>query len=263
MDLPFFGHRPGRARRLILACLLAALLGGALCLPPLSARAEAAETDSATVTPPPAASLSRPDLEPLRTVGTATVASCLDGDTLTLTTRRTVRLAGIDTPEMKGRTGKPQYYARESRNLLREAARGQTVRLFQAGEKTQDRYGRIVADVQLHDGRSLSAFMLEQGAAYFYPHTDLTPAYQDWLRSLQARAIHERRGMWAWLLAQPFALQSYTGNKRSLRFFPADSREAQSIKPRNRVHFGTLMDAFLAGYAPARNASPWPEADAQ
>ena len=50
-------------------------------------------------------------------------------------------------------------------------------------------------------------------------------------------------------------------NKESRRFFPAASPDAQRIKPRNRVHFGTLMDAFLAGYAPARQTNPWPEAE--
>lgn len=31
------------------------------------------------------------------------------------------------------------------------------------------------------------------------------------------------------------------------------------MKPRNRIHFGTLMDAFMAGYAPARVCPFWPE----
>lgn len=255
-----FARRCAPESRLLPAGLLAVILwASAVCLPVMPSHAAEAivATQQETITAESATP--RPKLKPLGRLSRGTVANCLDGDTLTLTNRRTVRLAGIDTPEMRGRKGKPQYYAREARDLLRDVARGKAVSFFQAGKEEQDRYGRLVADVQLENGRSLNAVMLEEGAAYFYPHDDLAQDYQDWLRSLQARAIRERRGMWARLLSQPIALQSYTGNKRSLRFFPADSREAQSIKPRNRVHFGTLMDAFLAGYAPARNASPWPE----
>ena len=265
--LPFL---PGRTpRRLSLSFLVIALL----CAAPVMARDQAppsgaalvadardgAPEDVADAQEVPAAQ--RPVLPPHAAAPEAAVAACLDGDTLKLTSRRTVRLAGIDTPEMGRRGKQPQYYAREARELLNELSRGQDVVLYQPSDKQQDKYGRLIADVCLPDGRSLNALMLEAGAAFFYPHADLDPDYQAWLKSLQATAIHERRGMWAWILTQPFALKNYTGNKESRRFFPADSQEAQSIKPRNRVHFGTLMDAFLAGYAPVRRTNPWPDAE--
>ena len=100
--------------------------------------------------------------------------------------------------------------------------------------------------------------MIRNGAAYFYPHQDLSPQLQERLRNLQHEAIAGRRGMWAFLLSQPVAKNTYLGNKESLRFFPADCAEAQHIRPRNRVYFGNLMDAFMAGYAPARVCSFWP-----
>ena len=186
------------------------------------------------------------------------VARCFDGDTLKLTDRRVVRLAGIDTPELGRDNRKPQFYAREARQELDALAKGQKVRLFAAGVKSKDRHGRIVADVRLEDGRSLSDLMLERGAAFYYPHQDQSPQLQERLRGLQEQAINARRGLWAHLLSLPLAHQNYTGNRNSLRFFPADCPEAQHIKPRNRVYFGTLMDAFLAGYAPARVCQFWP-----
>lgn len=186
------------------------------------------------------------------------VARCFDGDTFKLTDRRVVRLAGIDTPEM-GRDHKAQYYAREARQELNALAKGQKVRLFAAGVKRKDHYGRIVADVRLEDGRSLNDLMIGRGAAFYYPHQDQNPHLQQRLRALQEQAINERRGLWAHLLSLPLARLNYTGNRDSLRFFPADCPEAQRIKPRNRVYFGTLMDAFLAGYAPARVCRFWPD----
>lgn len=188
----------------------------------------------------------------------ATVAHCFDGDTFKLTDRRVVRLAGTDSPELSKGGRKGQFFAREARDQLSTLVKGQQVQLLQAGVKHRDPHGRILAEVLLPDGTSLNEVMIRNGAAYFYPHQDLNPHLQERLRSLQHEAIAGRRGMWAFLLSQPVAKNTYLGNKESLRFFPADCAEAQHIRPRNRVYFGNLMDAFMAGYAPARVCPFWP-----
>lgn len=189
-----------------------------------------------------------------------TVAHCFDGDTLKLRDRRVVRLAGIDAPELGRGQAQPQYYAREAKAELERLAKGRQVLLRAAGENDHDRHGRLVAEAILEDGQSLNDLMVASGAAFFYPHRDLGPAFQEHLRELQAQAIHERRGLWAHLLSLPLAHETYVGNRASLRFFPVNCPEARHIKPRNRIHFGTLMDAFLAGYAPARVCVFWPAA---
>lgn len=217
------------------------------------------QTDALSAAPATVLPDALPHLEQMAVRGRTSVASCLDGDTMQLTDRRRVRLAGIDTPELRPRKGRPQFYAREARELLSSLVRGQEVLLFAVDAEGKDKYGRIVADVRLGDGRSLNGIMVREGAAFFYPHQGLDTAYQDWLLALQADAIRERRGMWAEVLSRPEALKNYTGNRNSLRFFPSDCPDARKIKPRNRIHFGTLMDAFMAGYAPARVCPFWPE----
>ncbi|MCI6333162.1 MAG: thermonuclease family protein, partial [Desulfovibrio piger] len=82
-----------------------------------------------------------PHLEQIAVRGKTSVASCLDGDTMQLTNRSRVRLAGIDTPELKPRKGKPQFYAREARELLTRLARGQEVRFFAVDKEGKDKYG--------------------------------------------------------------------------------------------------------------------------
>ncbi|WP_374289330.1 thermonuclease family protein [Desulfovibrio desulfuricans] len=186
------------------------------------------------------------------------VAKCFDGDTIKLTDRRTVRLAGIDTPEMDHGKTRPQYYAREAMDQLTQLAQGKEVRLVAVDAKGKDHYGRIVADVVLPDGRSLSDTLVRNGAAFVYPHSDLNPHFVERLRKFQHEAIAARRGLWAHLLTLPAAKKTYLGNRESMRFFPTDCAEVQHIKPRNRVFFGTLMDAFMAGYAPARPCNFWP-----
>ena len=186
------------------------------------------------------------------------VATCFDGDTVKLTDRRVVRLAGIDTPELHNGKEKPQYYSREALEELTSIARGKAVRLIAVDDQEKDRYGRLIADVLLPDGRSLSEFMITRGAAYVYPHKGLDEHYLERLRMLQIKAIAERRGMWRHILTIPAARNTYIGNRQSHRFFSANNLIVQDIKPRNRVLFGTLMDAFTAGYAPARPSPFWP-----
>lgn len=191
-----------------------------------------------------------------------TVAICFDGDTLKLTDRRIIRLAGIDSPETahkKHGAKQNQFYALQARNLLNKLARGKKIWLVYPGGEVQDRHGRLIADVRLQDGgSSLSDLMVSQGAAYVYAHRDLNPDLVDRLLELQKKAISERKGLWDTLLDLPIANKTYIGNRNSMRFFAADNPDIQKIKPRNRVSFGTLMDAFLAGYAPARPCPFWP-----
>lgn len=187
------------------------------------------------------------------------VAYCFDGDTIKLKDRRIVRLAGIDAPEKAHKDSPAQYYSRQARQLLEALARGKTVMLEFPGANIKDRYGRLVANVILPDGTSLNEKMVSAGAAFVYPHPDLSAEFIRELSELQSEAIQERRGLWDHLLSLPLAKRHYVGNRDSLRFFPAENcLPARQIRPRNQENFGTLMDAFLAGYAPARVCPFWP-----
>lgn len=186
-------------------------------------------------------------------------AYCFDGDTFKLRDRRIARLAGIDAPEVAHGDKNAQFFAKEAKQTLIELIKGKQVILEYPGIHDKDRYGRLIVEVKLPDGTSVNEALIERGAAFFYPHEDLGPEFQERLRKAQADAIDEKRGMWSEILGMPFAQNHYVGNKNSLRFFPADCPAAANIKPRNRVDFGNLMDAFLAGYAPARICPFWPE----
>lgn len=186
-------------------------------------------------------------------------AYCFDGDTFKMMERSVVRLAGIDAPEVAHNDSKAQYYSRQSKEALISLVKGKEVYLNFPGLKNKDNYGRLIAEVSLPDGVSVNETMVERGAAFFYPHRDLGPEFQERLKILQDDAIKQRRGMWKYILSSPIANKHYIGNRESLRFFPADCAEANRIKPRNKVNFANLMDAFLAGYAPARICPFWPE----
>lgn len=205
-------------------------------------------------------SLAAPALATEEAFAPAGVASrCMDGDTFQMADRRMIRLAGIDAPELPRGAKTPQYYSRQSRQALESLIKGKTVALSFPGLNLKDRHGRWLTEVKLEDGKSVNEDLVERGAAFFYPHPDLGPEFQEKLREAQADAINERRGMWEYVLSSPIAQKNYVGDEEILRFFPADCPDIGYIKPRNRVNFASLMDAFLAGYAPARVCPFWPE----
>ena len=73
------------------------------------------------------------------------IASCYDGDTCTTTSGERVRLACIDTPELRGKKAEPAP-ARAARDHLRNLLVGKKVGIRRI---TKDRYGRTVAELFL------------------------------------------------------------------------------------------------------------------
>lgn len=86
------------------------------------------------------------------------VIKVYDGDTITIASklpyessplyRLSVRLNGIDTPEIKGKTPDEKQAAKETRDVLSSMIMNKTVKL----ENIQsEKYGRLLADVYLGD----------------------------------------------------------------------------------------------------------------
>lgn len=95
------------------------------------------------------------------------VKSVYDGDTLTLTNGEKVRLACIDTPEMrntaKKKADKPAAIA--ARNYLSSLVNGSEVTVNRIGK---DLYGRTIARLFMPDGRELSAEMVKANHAVIF-----------------------------------------------------------------------------------------------
>ena len=74
---------------------------------------------------------------------TVFIKECYDGDTCTTLKGEKIRLACIDTPELKGLTANP-IPAKAARDYLNELIAGSTVSIRRI---TKDRYGRTVAEL--------------------------------------------------------------------------------------------------------------------
>jgi endonuclease YncB( thermonuclease family) len=99
-----------------------------------------------------------------QSVRIAEVARVIDGDTLTLTSGETIRLAGINTPEMayKSRPGEP--LAVEARDALQTQVSSGWVGV-ETAPQIKDRYGRTLAYLFTSDGASIQAALLRAGLA--------------------------------------------------------------------------------------------------
>jgi micrococcal nuclease len=116
------------------------------------------------------------------------VIGVADGDTITVlrdTTQIRVRLHGIDAPE------RGQPFGTRARQFTSEAAFGKVVRI----EPTdRDRYGRIVAEVILPDGRNLNRELVRAGLAWWFRRYARHDAE---LERLEGEARAARLGLWA------------------------------------------------------------------
>ncbi|MCL7466335.1 thermonuclease family protein [Phaeovulum sp. NW3] len=90
----------------------------------------------------------------------ARVSKILDGDTFTLSgTSRRIRVWGLDAPERNERGGST------ATRTLRSLISGQTL---DCRVRDMDRYGRIVGQCFLPDGRDIAAEMIRLGVATEY-----------------------------------------------------------------------------------------------
>lgn len=116
------------------------------------------------------------------------VVGVSDGDTISVMRKgraAKVRLFGIDCPE------KHQDFGARAKQFTSELVFDQTV---QVKVKDTDRYGRLVAEVLLPDGRSLNEALLSAGLAWWYRR--YAPENKKF-ELLESQARRERRGLWS------------------------------------------------------------------
>ena len=88
---------------------------------------------------------------------------CYDGDTCTTIDGEKIRLACIDTPELKGKKANP-VAAKEARDFLNNVVSNTEVNIRRI---TTDRYGRTVAE--LHSGNiNIQKLLVDKGYGQIY-----------------------------------------------------------------------------------------------
>jgi endonuclease YncB( thermonuclease family) len=132
------------------------------------------------------------------------VVAVVDGDTLSVLLdgkAAKIRLHGIDTPE------KAQAFGTRARQFTSELVFGQTVTVR---VHDTDRYGRLVGEVLLPNGRSLNHELVAAGLAWWYKRYAPNDAT---LAKLEAEAKAAKRGLWS----DPHAVAPWTWRRQRRR----------------------------------------------
>ncbi|MDO8345014.1 MAG: thermonuclease family protein [Cellvibrio sp.] len=146
------------------------------------------------------------------------VARVSDGDTLKLADGRSVRVLGINAPEIAHGQKAGQPFGLESRAAAQafiDAGKG-TVRLGFERE-THDHYGRLLAHVYDSRGRSLAASQLRAGMALQIAVPPNT-AQMQCLDKLELAARNKSVGLWRDNYWRPLPTRSLRGDEAGFRF---------------------------------------------
>jgi len=104
----------------------------------------------------------------------AKVIKVYDGDTFTveaypwpgLEAKASVRVNGVDTPEIRGKCDAEKQKAIEARDFVKDLILGETI--FLQNVKHGKYAGRVVADVKLEGGDNLATMIISQGLGREY-----------------------------------------------------------------------------------------------
>ena len=128
-----------------------------------------------------------------------TVVSVIDGDTIIVEkegVKETVRLLGIDTPEVDPQYNPIECFGREATNATKEKVHYQMVTLAtDPSQGTHDQFDRMLAYVFLPDGTHLNQYLIAEGFAKEY--TFNTPyLYHTEFRTAEKDAQINEKGLW-------------------------------------------------------------------
>lgn len=153
---------------------------------------------------------------PPATADTVKIRSVHDGDTVTLSDNRRVRLIGINTPEVASKEHSGEPLAIEARNRLRQLLfrHGNRAQLA-VGKEPEDRYGRTLGHLWSPEDESITATLLREGRGWMIsvpPNLGHLDCYQQ----AEKTARNHGKGIWEHPHYQP--LQSTDLDLRSNGF---------------------------------------------
>lgn len=180
------------------------------------------------------------------------VKAVFDGDTILLENGEKCRYKGINTPEIahKDHIGEP--FGEEAKRRNTELVLHKQVRIELDPAQKRDRYDRILADVFLPDGRSVSEMLISEGFAYTCKYGGDS---NEKLLKAQQNAISARKGMWALdFYTKGSAL--YPANSKSGIFHTPDCSFGKAISAHNKTIFRSKKEAFSEGFCPCKKCQP-------
>lgn len=132
---------------------------------------------------------------------TFAVVKVVDGDTIDINIpdanhpHTRIRLWGVDTPETEKSPGGEMYFGNQASEFTKELTLGKTVTVFlDEDNNTRGKYGRLLAYVQLPNGRYLNELLLTEG--YAYADLRFDHSFYNKYKQLEASARGLKKGLW-------------------------------------------------------------------
>ncbi len=105
-----------------------------------------------------------------------------------------IHLVGINTPETKNDETGTMHFGTEAAEFTKELALGKKVTVYLEEHRTRGYYGRLLAYVQLPDGRFLNEVLVAEG--YAYADTQFHHSFYHKYQQLEAAARNQKKGLW-------------------------------------------------------------------
>ena len=137
------------------------------------------------------------DVETLEEIKSYKVTSIVDGDTLHIEIDgmdKTVRLVGIDTPELHHPEKPVECFAQEANDRLSELVLNKEVTIqYDEKQGNQDQYGRELLYIWVGD-TFVNDYMIREGYAYAY--REIKSDYLDQFIQAEEEAKNNKQGLW-------------------------------------------------------------------
>lgn len=128
------------------------------------------------------------------------VEKVVDGDTIKVKIDgklKSVRLIGLDTPEVVDPRKVVECFGREASDKAKEILSGQKIRLeIDSSQGDQDKYGRLLRYVYLEDNTFFNKWMIENGYGHEYTY-DIPYIYQVEFQEAENSARENKLGLWS------------------------------------------------------------------
>jgi len=179
------------------------------------------------------------------------VSKIIDGDTILLENGSTVHYVGVNAPQLKGKEGGGDFFAREALRENKSLVLLKKVRLeFDAQRKDEE--GRLLAYVYVKD-----LFVNGELIRLGYARAAVSPPnvrYKDLFLKYEREAKQKYAGLWqeGKEESEPY----YVGNKRTYVFHKPSCSLAAKIPEKNRIIFRTRVDPIRIGYVPCKKSKP-------
>lgn len=129
----------------------------------------------------------------------ARVVRVIDGDTIEVSLnskKETVRLIGIDAPELADPRSTIECFAKEASDKAKEILTGKTITLeSDPTQGVRDKYGRLLCYVFI-DNLNFNKLMISEGYAHEYTYQNNPYKYMLEFKNAERIAKEENKGLW-------------------------------------------------------------------